>query len=637
MELKSRTLKKEILLFAILLIQFANNNVKAQNWSIEYVLKGDSTAYTLSQSKIIQGKPVKFLFPAYKYYQTSSNKAIESKRQNNEEIIEVAFNLKPICFDNIFFEADLYAENVDTIQVFLKTGDNRFVSVSKQATPEGYTYLPTISASINLRESKFASGIASIQIVGKAKSKNDNPKLILGRLNGLKKINVNIENRANIDSFLSKYPVKDHLDLLFEHSGLCIQSYGFGCLYQLTLKDCQTVYDSIQCISQYMKQQLNEYKLYEVYDINKQELINMNTILADTSKNLTVYYNELKKIIASLNCCHMRLTNNQTDVVESPSQPVYFYNINNEIVVSAIFDPTLNKIQLGDKLISINNIPIERIYKDFSKDVFASTPQQREMKITQRLLYTAREVWGDSLRLEFQNNASIYSIYLDKTNFSVKKVVPQGFKFSSKNTIEKYDNIIYFRPDFDESILNPFMYSHKEDFNNCKGLIIDLRGNSGGDFSCLSLFSFLISKNSPILNNESSLNNGHFNYIVKPSKIIQIQKPIVIIIDARTTCVGELLINALRKSRANVFVIGASNTAGSAQLSISTMLSKNVSFFHFDGITKDAYGHLIDDNRGIVPDTLIRFDSYKDLFPYEDRLKCVALKYLGYDTMENIN
>jgi C-terminal processing protease CtpA/Prc len=240
------------------------------------------------------------------------------------------------------------------------------------------------------------------------------------------------------------------------------------------------------------------------------------------------------------------------------------------------------------------------------------------------------EMWGDSLLLEFQNKIGTYSIYLSNANFSNKRIVPPGFKTTSVNMIEKYDNIIYFRPDFRESIVNPLIYSYKQDFNNCEGLIVDLRGNSGGDLSFLTFFSLLISEKNPIMHYESNLFKANSNFIIKPSNIIQIQVPIVIIVDARTTCMSELLINALRKSRPDVYIIGVSSTAGSAQRAITTILPNNAMLTHFDGITKDAFGNMIDDNIGIVPDSLFCFESYKDLFPYEDSLKHEALKYLGY-------
>jgi len=623
MDFKSNISQKIILLFTILLIQFTNDNIFGQSWSLEYDLSCDSTVYSLSNDKILQGKEVDFFFPAYKYYQTSSKHAIEALNVGNDRIIEIKCNSKNIFCDNVNFEIDLYAEGIDTIQVFLKKTDNQLVPMKQQASPFGYTYLPTLNFSVNLAENNFES----IQIVGK--SNNANPKLILGRLTGLKKVEFVTHNTLEIKSFISKYSFNHQSDLFYELPDSSFMLYGFNWLTRLVLNNCQTTHDSIECIGQFTNKLLNEYKLYDVYGINKNELLSRNALLTENSSDIESYYKGLKEIIASLNCCHVRLTTNQIESVESPSQPVYFYNINNEIVVSAIFDTTLvNKIQLGSKLLSINNVPIEQLYKDFSKDVFASTPQQRDMKITQRLLYTAKETWSDSLRLEFQNNKSIYSIDLNKTDFSSKNVAPHGFKVASNNMMEKYKNIIYFRPNFIESLLNSFMYSHIEDFNNCNGLIIDLRGNPGGDLS-LSLFSFLISENSPILDYDSNLFNTHSKYIIKPSNKIQIKGQIVIIVDARTACMGELLIDGLRKSRSNIYVIGASNTAGSAQRAITIILPKNALLAYFDGITKDAFGRMVDDNIGIVPDSLIHFESYKDLFPYDDKLKHIALEYLN--------
>jgi hypothetical protein len=629
MGLKILISKRKTLLFALILFLFANNFVQGQSWSIEHVLRGDSSVYKLSQDKIIQGNPVDFFFPAYKFNQTSTTKVIESVYIENNEIIEIEFDSNFILCDKIDFEIYLYAESVDTIRIFLKTADNHLVPIRQQIVPKGYFYLPTIFFSVNLEQDNLSSRIMSIQIVGNSKDKSS--KLILGRLNGLKKIEFVTENMQTIDSFVSKYPFEQQSDIFYELPARHLKLRGFYGNSRLVLKDCHSAFDSIQCISQFTDKLLNEYVFYDVYGINKDDLLNRNALLTKTVPDIDSYYKGMKEIIASLNCCHIRLTTNQIELEESPLQPIYFYNIKNEIVVTAIFDPTLNNtIQLGDKLLSINNTPLEQLYKDFSKYVFASTPHQREMKITQRLLYTAMETYGDNILLEFQNNMGIYSTYLSKANFFNKRIVPSGFKVASNNMIEKNNNIIYFRPNFMDFSLNPFMYSYKEDFNNCEGLIVDLRGNSGGDLSCYTLFSFLISEDSPTIYHESYFYNVSSNYIVKPSNKIQIQAPIVVIVDARTTCVGEFLINALRKSKSDIYVIGSSNTAGSAQLVITTILPNNASLAHFDGITKDAFGHVIDDNIGIAPDALIRFESYQDLFPYEDSLKRIAMEYLKH-------
>lgn len=615
------------LLIIVIICFLANHSVIGQSWVLEYVLNGDSLVYKLPQDKIIQGKFVDFFFPAYKFNQSSSTKVIESVSIENNQIIEVEFNSKSILCDQLNFEVDIYSEGIDTLSFFLKKTDNELIPVKQQISPKGYRYIPTIFFSVDL----FNMDFRSIQIVGKSKSKNENTKFILGRLNISKKIEFATNNLKDIDSLLSKYPSEKQSDIFNEFPEIYSKLHGFNRYSRLVLTNCFSTFDSIQCISQFTNELLNEYPFYDVYGINKNDILNRNVVLSKTTPDIASYYKGMKEIVASLNCCHVRLTTNQIETVESPLQPIYLYNIKNEIVVTAIFDPSLNeKIQLGDKLISINNIPINQVYVDFSKQFFASTSHQREMKTTQRLLYNAMEIWGDSLLLEFQNEKGFYSTYLSRTNFSNKRVIPTGFKVASNNKIEKYENIIYLRPDFDESKFNPLMYSYKEDLNNCKGLILDLRGNSGGDLSSLTLFSFLISENSPVIYNESNLFNIHSSYIVRPSTDIQIQAPIVVIVDARTTCIGELLVNALRKSGSDIYVIGTSNTTGSAQQAMMTILPKNAILAHFDGITKDAFGNMIDDNIGVVPDSLIPFESYKDLLPYEDLLKRVALEYLDY-------
>ena len=128
--------------------------------------------------------------------------------------------------------------------------------------------------------------------------------------------------------------------------------------------------------------------------------------------------------------------------------------------------------------------------------------------------------------------------------------------------------------------------------------------------------------------------DSRFDYIVKTSNVINIQSPIVLLIDARTSCFPELLINALRSVRSDVYVIGATNSAGSAQYAMGTIMPYAI-LTYFKGIVNDAFGLIIDDNIGVVPNFIVQFDSYKDLFPYNDKIKRYALKYLGYSLEDN--
>jgi C-terminal processing protease CtpA/Prc len=629
MELKGFTSKKTVLSFLIIALQFFTSNYifGEKGWSVEYILEKDSSVYTLSQDKIIQGNAINFFFPAYKYSQTSLMSAIESIKKEDIEIIELKFESKYKLYSEINFEVDIYSEGIDTIQFFLKTKDGNSILLSQKSVRQGYKYLPTSYFTIDLTNSVFSSDFNSIQIIGKAKEKER--KFAVGRFDGFKKVLFTANNKTEAEIFVSNYSFDQQSDIFYELPDHYSKLHGFSWYNKLVLNNCYSSYDSIQCISQFTSKILNEYELYDIYGIDKQALINSNAILANTSGDVVSYYTGMKEILSSLNSCHMRLATDKNDEIESPLQPVYFYSMNNEIIVSAIFDPTLdNKIQLGDKLLSINSVPITQLYKDFSKYIFASTSHQREMKITQKLLYMAKELFGDSLSITFQNKATVYSINLSSSNFSNKKIIPVGFKTFPDNIIEKHNNMLYIKLSLQESTVVPFIYSHIKELDNSNGLVIDLRGCTGGDYSFCTLFSLLISETSPIVHSASNTFNTRSTVIVKPSRQLDIKCPVSILVDARTACSAELLISGLRKNRQDVSVMGVSNTAGSAQLNMKTLLPLNAILTHFEGITEDAFGHVIDNNKGLIPDIVIHFDSYKDLFPYNDKLKYYALEYL---------
>lgn len=625
MELKHFSYRK-LLLWVTAMHLLTISSIQGQSWSIEYILQGDSTVYNLSSNKIIQGKLIEFFFPAYKYNQTFSMSAIESVDMKNEEMIELKFEVESISFNIIKFEVDLYAEGIDTIQFFLKTECDSLILLNQLNVHKKFTYLPTIHFPVNVEKLDSHFGIKSFQIIGKSEDKNR--RLLLGRLKGFKEIEFTASNEAAIDTIVSNHIFEKQSDTFHKLPNHYLNLHGFNWYTRLVLNDCISVHDSIQCISRYMHENFMKYELYETYHIDKCKLLMCNDSLAKTANSITEYYQKLKGIISLLNSCHMRLSTSKIDEIESPIQSIYFYRVNNKIVVSAIFDKELkNKVELGDTLLSINNTPVDKLYRDFSAKVFASSPHQREAKITQKLLYLSREKWGDNLSIKLQDNLHTYTIHLQTSNFKSKKFIPNDFKILQGNVLEKYDDILYFRPIFLESKLIPFIYSHKTDFINSKGLIIDLRNCSGGDYSFCTFLSYLITQDNNILSCGSTQFNSFSNYLIRPSSKMHIKAPIVILVDARTACFSELMINALKKEKHNVYVAGASNTAGSAQFILKTMLPGNAIFVHFEGVTKDAFGNIIDNNIGVVPDTLIHIESYKNLLPYKDKLKESALEY----------
>lgn len=603
------------------------SSIQGQSWSIEYILQGDSAVYNLSSDKIIQGRLIDFFFPAYKFNQTYSMSAIESVDMKSEEMIELKFEVENISSNRIIFDIDLYAEGIDTIQFFIKTECDSLILLRQQYIHKDFTYLPTIHLPINKGKPDSHFGVKGFQITGK--SKEQDRKLILGRLKGYKEIQYVANSEAEIDAFVSNCTFEKQSDIFNRLPDHYLKLHGFNWYTRLVLNDCISIHDSIRCINQYMNDNFMKYELYEKYHIDKCKLLKRCDSLAKIANSITEYYQNLKDIISLLNSCHMRLSTSKIDEIESPIQSIYFYRVNNKIVVSAIFDKELeNKVELGDTLLSINDVLVDKLYRDFSTKVFASSPHQREAKITQKLLYLSREKWGDNLSIKLQNSLRTYTIYLQTSNFKSKKFIPNDFKILQGNVIEKYDDIVYFRPIFLESQLVPFIYSHKDNFINNKGLIIDLRNCSGGDYSFCTFLSYLITQENNILSCGSTQFNSFSNYLIRPSSKMHIKVPIVILVDARTACFSELMINALRKERHNVYVAGASNTAGSAQFILKTMLPENAVFVHFEGLTKDICGNVIDNNIGVVPDTLIHIESYKDLLPYKDKLKESALEYL---------
>lgn len=130
--------------------------------------------------------------------------------------------------------------------------------------------------------------------------------------------------------------------------------------------------DTISYIGTFVDKMIQNYELYS--QAQKDEFKQKNISYVNDSQSLDEYYNKLTELINSLDNCHFRINYQFDDEYGKVKQPILFYEINNEVHVTAVFDNSLQQIvNAGDVLIDINNIPTEDLFTLFKTKVSANT------------------------------------------------------------------------------------------------------------------------------------------------------------------------------------------------------------------------------------------------------------------------
>lgn len=119
-----------------------------------------------------------------------------------------------------------------------------------------------------------------------------------------------------------------------------------------------------------------------------------------------------------------------------------------------------------------------------------------------------------------------------------------------------------------------------------------------------------------------------YTYIVKPFQTYYYDKPIVFLVDPRTTCYAEIIVEFMKNIRKDVYVIGFNKTSGGAEHIQTVYLPGKASLHFFQGYLWSKDNKIIDLNGGTRPDIMVPIDSYHDLSPYNDKSKNYAIEFL---------
>ncbi len=241
-------------------------------------------------------------------------------------------------------------------------------------------------------------------------------------------------------------------------------------------------------------------------------------------------------------------------------------------------------MKIGAKLIQWNNSPIEQVVESIPILWADTPPATKEGKIYEQCKFLARAPVGTKTEISFLNpleaNPVVTKLTAEKDDYATLKIPvwdvvsvgPMDSPLQKKKLEEKYGyvRILFFSPSINTPFPAQAFQKMISDFirEGIPGLIIDLRGNTGGDPELIPRFAGYFVEEETFLHDLSFYSKKEKGFKVSPGDRL-IVKPfplryrgnVVVLIDYGTAGSAEAFASVLSKQK-NVQVIGMSNTRG---------------------------------------------------------------------------
>lgn len=375
---------------------------------------------------------------------------------------------------------------------------------------------------------------------------------------------------------------------------------------------------------------IERYPFYREREISETDFYNEYAAIIEDSKEYSLYDFAIKlQLLASkYKDGHFKLEipgslYSKQGIAPSRNSPVRLHSMYGNHYLSAVFQEENHLCLLGSKIKAIDNIPIKLL-----EDSLRRT--QGENSISSYINKFDRD--QISLTLEHNQQDTIVTIF-----YKEKFYVPDNFKGRHGEFKELEDRIYYLK-------LNNFipgdyirLLSRAAEMSSAEGLVIDLRGNGGGNSSvAMSIMSLFI--DSPQIYSHSEDIFGNITTtVVKPNPHYYYDFPITILIDNGTACASESFAEAFRSS-GRAIIMGR-NSSGGAYANLHEIRFPSGIVLKTNIFTEKyivASGRNIE-NRGIEPDIWLSVGKVEDLFPYNDKCLHDALEYMKYIAARRTN
>lgn len=533
-----------------------------------------------------------------------------------------------------------YVNNIKRCLLLIRDVNLKWLAKEIYFEGEGYNtelnfYLNSFSGQVNGNDQQMNLNLVEIYLLCEASIPDLNSKLVIGNLsiseyeshipgsnhpwiNGLlsgeRISNVNMldeysqwaEDKLSENLTYSEIPTFDEFG---DTHGYLAELINFDCVGN----DC----DERKFFESFVKEYLKIYPFYTERGLDSAGI--KNRISNFFSENTLVDYSDF---IHSFKDLFSKELADPHVGIEVPSTmikndsnwlkgPIRLKTIGGNTMVAAVFNQSLNaRLPIGSVVTAIDG---QSIIEENEID-----------KLITKTKY-------DSLSLDFYDLIDKEKISNIKIPYTLPASIPRTFIPKHGDFEMDKDSIAYLyfsRWEGDASIL---LLNTKDKILRSKGLIIDLRGNGGGYSSdvlqTLSLFlhqPMIIGKMNHHWLNESIIVYPANNQLRFPTSL-----KVSILVDNYTACSSEVFLIGM-KSRPNTVVIGESKTKGAIA---SPALFRFPSGLIFKGHTKFRQyifnQHVFNEARGIEPDVLVSRTHPRDLYPYNDKIRKIAIRILS--------
>ncbi|MCD7961961.1 MAG: S41 family peptidase [Rikenellaceae bacterium] len=382
--------------------------------------------------------------------------------------------------------------------------------------------------------------------------------------------------------------------------------------------------DEIQLIDNIMDYVIKNYPFYEQRTLDMESVlqkwnhldIDENHDLKSYSEKISVFIRETFRDIHFF----METTTPKSNLTDGP---IRLYPLNEKIVVAAVLDSIyMDRVPLGSEILKVNSIPIGTLIDSLVK-VEPGIPEYSFRTAVSKVLRRPR---SENVGIEFRHalTGDIDTVTMD---YSRRFSIPRSY-MKVQGDFEIADSISYYKiSGFSGPVFLHFL-NHFTEIQNSKGLILDLRGNGGGETGIgMRLFSTFIDKPSVYSHYETSIVNPRLRtMMVKPNPEIRLPQDftVVILSDINTACAAEEFILAM-KQLPHCYSVASTTTCGSLQSRFAFNLPSGIRI-SLDCLSGrvHSYANGIIENKGLEPDIWIQPSSVEDLAPYDDLLKAAA-------------
>lgn len=581
-----------------------------------HAVNGQVRAYYKSEvitpiySVISKEKNSSFFFPVYNNF---PSKNTSFKVTKNTEVF-IPENIKDRFKEPVSLFFRYYTKNIGQIHLYTITNNDQRKEVNINPNPADGYGLPTI-ASLNLDKDAY---LKKIEIQFEVKEKELPYELVFSSLD---LVNYKIKDEISPSSVFQKKPF-DNSQYTSQQKSNPFQSHGELASFPENVTnenfkgriDVDNIgkIDNKELLAETILLLLEDYPFYKEKEIDKNSFLKSSKQFLDRN----IYLSKCE-FVDSINSYLNRTISDPhfkiRSACEKPKRttPVYTYRIGDKYVVSAIFDEELQKkIPVGSALLKINGRALTKNmdYKEIN-DELLKQPVKSYMSL-------------DFIRPSGESDNVTYFI-------KDKYEIPENFKPRNLYLKKINDSLVYFKINKITYELNTAYLNNLDLINSSKGLVLDLRGCTGGDFLAASQFlSYFIGnefvffnygydkagKKESVIVNESK--NTSYNYHKKGK--------IVVLVDADTACVAEMIAHALVKYRKDTthIVSKDKHTAGALSFAYEIYLPEGVT------VVTNALGdkrkifldEKIIEDKGIKPDLFIEIQSVEDLQPYKDKV-----------------